>query len=392
MRAISTSLIAFYVVLAQPLPGFAEPGEKPVIAVGTSKTKWSTSGACRGYASTYADTLMDSLRSRISQSGAARIVSRAQMAKLLKEHEMGMVGLTDPNRSKQLGKLLQADYLAAIDFICQPDALEINLNFWDTETGESVFTTVKQLSKLRKYRRALKDITKEIKDFIKSGKKPKAPDEGCGFLIVDSRAFHDASEYIVAQIRSTIPKATGTIEEINTYDESIKVNISHSGYTPWAGLKLKVSRAGEEELGWVYLTKKGHGKIVAGTNDDMSRFEEGDKISSEEFEPKVAIGYIEDVDEDMTCMADKFRERMYTIMQQSDGIEPANDSEIDKIIQRMGPKRSKKDLAKLHKAGVDLLIIGRFLGENGSRRLDFEVISTYDGKRVIDIKRDRIGL
>ena len=117
MRVISAGLIAFYAIIAQPTHSLAEPGEKPVIAVGTSKTKWSSSGACRGYAPTYADTLMDSLRSRISQSGAARIVSRAQMAKLLKEHEMGMVGLTDPNRSKQLGKLLQADYLAAIDFI-----------------------------------------------------------------------------------------------------------------------------------------------------------------------------------------------------------------------------------------------------------------------------------
>jgi 3-keto-L-gulonate-6-phosphate decarboxylase len=59
---------------------------------------------------------------------------------------------------------------------------------------------------------------------------------------------------------------------------------------------------------------------------------------------------------------------------------------------RIGKEVNKKDLESLHKAGVDLMIVGRFLGKAKNRRVELEVISTFDGKKVIDIKRDRIGL
>ena len=79
-------------------------------------------------------------------------------------------------------------------------------------------------------------------------------------------------------------------------------------------------------------------------------------------------------------------------MDEADGVKPAEDSKVQKILMRMGERPHKKDLAKLHKAGVDLLIVGKFLGREGQRKLDFDVLSTYDGKRVIEIKRDHIGL
>ncbi len=364
--------------------------DKKVIAIGKPTTDWRSSGACRGYAPTYANSLAKSLRSRIAETGVFRVVSRRQMGKILKEHEMAMTGITDPDRVKELGKLLQADFLMGVDLICHTKTVEMNVSLWDTETGESAWTKVYEMKNLNKTSRALKDVAKLMKKYGKTGSFGDSTRHEL-FQIVDSKAFHDSTEYIVDRIRYTIPRARGTVEEINVYGETLKVKISYGGFKPWAGLKLKVTRD-DEELGWVFLKKKGRGVIEAGTNDDMSTFEEGDQISSQDFEPKVAIGFIEDVDEGQDEMVGKFKERMYEIMQEAEGVEAAEGKKIEKILQRMGTKTRKKDLAKLHKAGVDLLIVGRFLGENGQRRLDFEVLSTYDGKRVIDIKRDRIGL
>ena len=150
----------------------------------------------------------------------------------------------------------------------------------------------------------------------------------------------------------------------------------------------------DEDIGWLYIkkSKSKRGEFEAGTDGEISAFEEGDQVTSEEFEPKVALGYIEDEDMDNEKLVDMFKERLLEVFEELDGVEPASGSKIDKILDRMGKKKSKKYLAKLRKRGVDLLIVGRLSGENGRRRLDFEVLSTLDGKRVIKIKRDGIGL
>jgi hypothetical protein len=87
-------------------------------------------------------------------------------------------------------------------------------------------------------------------------------------------------------------------------------------------------------------------------------------------------------------MVDLFREGLLKEMSEADRLEPADDRSVEKLIQKMGKKSGKKDLEKLFKKGVDLLVTGRFSGEAGNRRIDFEVLSTYDGKRVTKIKYD----
>jgi hypothetical protein len=311
------------------------------------------------------------------------------MRKILKEHEMAMTGLMDPENAKSLGNFTQAELVMSVEFICLGDVIQLNINTYDIETTEPVYSKVYEMRDMRKTSRALRDITKAMKKFAKTGKLSEGGNNI--WQLVDSKAFYDATEYLVARIRHAVPKAYGEIEDVNTYADSVKVNIKYSGYKPWAGLKLKVTRD-DEELGWVYLKKKGRGVIEAGTNDDMSSFEEGDRVSSEDFEPVVAFGFIEDVDDGRDDMVDKFKERTYEIFGELDGINPAEGKKVMKILNRMGDKAKKKDLAKLHRAGVDLLIVGRFLGPSGKRRLDFEAISTFDGKRVIEIKRDRTGM
>jgi curli biogenesis system outer membrane secretion channel CsgG len=355
-------------VLALSTAAFAQ-AEKKKIVVGDPKTKWAQSSACRGYEPTYADTIARSLRSKIVQTGVYRVVSREQLQKVLREHEMSMTGLSDPTTAKMLGGFLQADLVMATEVLCHPNHVEFIVSLVDVESAEIVFSKAYEMRDLKKTSKAMKDIIDILKKYAKTGQIGDAG-KSEAMMMIDSKALHDASESIISIIEHSVPRVSAKVKDVNVYGETIKVQVRGHG---WAGL---------------YLKKQGSGELEAGTTGDMSSFEEGDTASSEDFKPKVAIGYIEDEDEDNEKMVDLFREGLLKEMSEADRLEPADDRSVEKLIQKMGKKSGKKDLEKLFKKGVDLLVTGRFSGEAGNRRIDFEVLSTYDGKRVTKIKYD----
>jgi curli biogenesis system outer membrane secretion channel CsgG len=379
-RKIGLSVLVFALTLG--LATLAQ-AEKKKIVVGDPKTKWAKSSACRGYEPTYADTIARSLRSKIVQTGAYRVVSREQMKKVLREHEMSMTGLSDPTTAKMLGGFIQADLVMATEVLCHPNHVEFIVSMVDVETAEIVFSKAYEMRNLKKTSKAMKDIVKILKKYAKTGEIGDAG-KSEAMMMIDSKALHDASETIIARIEHEIPTIRAEVKDVNVYADTIKVRVRGRG---WAGMKLKVVRD-DEEIGWLYLKKKGSGEIEAGTTGEMSSFEEGDVGTSEDFHPKVAVGYIEDEDEENEKMVDMFREGLLKEMSAADRLEPAADRKIEKIIARMGNKTKKKYLEKLFKKGVDLLIVGRFSGEAGNRRIDFEVLSTFSGKRVTKIKYD----
>ena len=381
MRKIGLSVLV--IVLTIGLAAVVQAGEKKKIVVGDPKTKWASSSACRGYEPTYADTIARSLRSKIVQTGLYRVVSREQLKKVLREHEMSMTGLSDPTNAKMLGGFLQADLVMATEVLCHPNHVEFIVSMVDVETAEMVFSKAYEMRNLKKTSKAMKDIIKIMKKYAKTGEIGDAG-KSEAMMMIDSKALHDASETIIAVIERSVPHVSAKVKDVNVYAETIKVRVRGRG---WAGMKLKVMRD-DEEIGWLYLKKKGSGELEAGTTGEMSSFEEGDVGTSEDFRPKVAVGYIEDEDEENEKMVDMFREGLLKEMSEADRLEPADDSKVEKIIDRMGSKTKKKSLEKLFKKGVDLLITGRFSGEAGNRRIDFEVLSTFDGKRVTKIKYD----
>ena len=380
MRKIGLSVLV--IVLTMGMAAVAQ-AEKKKIVVGDPKTKWARSSACRGYEPTYADTIARSLRSKIVQTGAYRVVSRDQLKKVLREHEMSMTGLSDPTTAKMLGGFLQADLVMATEVLCHPNHVEFIVSMVDVETAEIVFSKAYEMRNLKKTSKAMKDIVKLLKKYAKTGEFGDAG-KSEAMMMIDSKALHDASETIITILERTVPHVSAKVQDVNVYAETIKVRVRGRG---WAGMKLKVVRD-DEEIGWLYLKKKGSGELEAGTTGDMSSFEEGDMASSEDFKPKVAVGYIEDEDEENEKMVDMFRDGLLKEMSEADRIEPVDDGKVEKIITRMGSKTKKKSLEKLFKKGVDLLITGRFSGEAGNRRIDFEVLSTFDGKRVTKIKYD----
>ncbi len=355
--------------------------EKKKIAIGDPKTQWASSGACQGYAPTYAETIANSMRSRLVETGAFRVMNREQMQKILKEHEMGMTGLSDPATAKVMGQFLQVDMLMGTEVLCHPNFVEFVVSLIDVETTEIVWSKTYQMENLQKVNRALKDIAELLKKYATTGaigEKGKGED----LMMINSKALRDASEAIVSNITRSIPNISAQIEEVNAHADTIKVKV---GSQAWAGMKFKVQRD-DQEIGWIFLKEKGPGSVNAGTTGEISSFEEGDRAVSKDFKPKVAVGYIDDEDEANDKMVEMFTEGLQKELKQADSIELDDDSSTEKALAKMGKNVDKKSLEKLFQKGLDLVITGRFSGGQGNRRIDFEVISAFDGKRVTKIK------
>ncbi|RME23959.1 MAG: hypothetical protein D6806_10370 [Deltaproteobacteria bacterium] len=360
-------------------------GDKPRIAVGDPTTKWASGGACSGVsANNYADSVARSLSTRLVETGAFKVLSRSQIKRIIKEHELVMTGLGDPATAKATGRLLQADFLLVTDVVCHPDHVEFLASLIDVETGEKVWAKTYEMRNLRKTSRALKDIAKLVADYARTGSIGKSAGKTEAMMMIDSKALHDAADAIMSTIERAIPNARATIEEVNPYAGTIRLKVRGRAFP---GLVMKVIRD-DEEVGQLILKKKKRGMWEAVTRDEISSFEEGDEASSEDVKARVAIGYIEDEEEQDDKMVDLFKKGLVEELSQSDKIEVVDSSKVDRLLMRMGQKVRKSYLEKLFKAGVDLLVTGRFSGERGNRRIDFEVLNTVDGKRVTRIKYD----
>jgi len=374
--------LAAILALCVTTAAFAQQPEKKRLAIGEPRTDWAQSGSCHGFAPRFGSTVAAALQAKIGETGAFRMLSRSQIASILKEHSLSMNGMGDPNNAKQVGKFLQADYLLNVEFLCLPDYLQINIMLVDTETAEDVFTKGYEMRDQRKLDVMTKDVAKMLKTWAKTGEVPGGSKASL-FQMIDARAFHDSTEKLIAMVRREIPRAAGKITEVNTYGESIKVKLSY-GSDVMAGLKLKVKRD-EEELGTVFIKKKGRGELEAGTTDDMSAFEEGDLVTTEGWEPMFALARtLEDEEGANEEFAEAFMEKLEEEFPKVEGIQLADSAEVKKVLQRMGPKADKNSLAKLQKAGVDFLLIGRIVGAGDDRQIRFDALNTFDGKRVVE--------
>jgi len=381
-KIIGLASLAAILVLCVASAASAQPAEKKRLAIGEPRTDWAQSGSCHGYAPNFGSTVAAALQGKIGETGAFRMLSRSQIAAILKEHSISMNGMGDPNNAKQVGKFLQADYLLAVEFLCMVDHLQINIKLVDTETAEEVFTRAYEMRDQRKLEVMTRDVAKTFKTWAKTGEFPGVSKAGL-YQMIDARAFHDSTEKLIALITREIPRASGKITEVNTYGETIKVKLSY-GSDVMSGLKLKVKR-GDEELGSVYIKKKGRGELEAATPDDMSSFEEGDLVTTEGWEPSIAVAKtLEDEEGTNEEFAEAFVAKLEEEIPKVEGIQLADGADAQKTLQRMGATADKKSLAKLQKAGVDFLLIGRIAGAGDDRQVRFDVLNTYDGKRVVE--------
>ena len=81
----------------------ADKTQKKRIAVGDFKTDGTQGRACQGHPSNYGDALAANLRTRLVETKAFSVLSREQINKVMREHDMVMGGLADAKKGK-IGK------------------------------------------------------------------------------------------------------------------------------------------------------------------------------------------------------------------------------------------------------------------------------------------------
>ena len=82
--------------------------------------------------------LAEELRRRFAQRPGVRTFERAFLAQALKELQLDMTDLVDPEHARRLGRLLAADAILTGTTVRFPHEVKLNLRLLDTETGHVI--------------------------------------------------------------------------------------------------------------------------------------------------------------------------------------------------------------------------------------------------------------
>ncbi|MCX7021255.1 MAG: hypothetical protein NTW26_03070, partial [bacterium] len=85
-----------------------------------------------------ADAVSDILRTEVIDSGRFRVIERAQLAEVIKEHAFQLSGMVDESTIAEFGKLVGADYVALGSVSVLGGTYTVTLRFIDVETAEAV--------------------------------------------------------------------------------------------------------------------------------------------------------------------------------------------------------------------------------------------------------------
>jgi TolB-like protein len=89
----------------------------------------------RGHDKTVGTISMESLTTAIVESGQFNVVERNKLKTILKELELGSSGLTDAQKVRKLGKLLEADIILTGTFADMGGSWNVNLRLINVSTG-----------------------------------------------------------------------------------------------------------------------------------------------------------------------------------------------------------------------------------------------------------------
>lgn len=89
----------------------------------------------RGHDKSVGTLSMESLTTAMVNSGQFNVVERYKLKTLLDELKIGMTGLSDPKKAKQLGELLQADLILTGTFANLGSYWNVNLRLINVSTG-----------------------------------------------------------------------------------------------------------------------------------------------------------------------------------------------------------------------------------------------------------------
>ncbi len=322
------------------------------------------------------------LETLLVESGKFRVVERKKLQRILKEHELGQMGLTE--MAKSLGSFVETDYLLGGSITPLGDSYSLNAKLIDIESAEIVYAKSTTFKNLKRLRKACQIVVKALAQRVYgtgSGSGSKAE----LFGMSDSRQFFDAAQLIIDVAQTITSNVEGTIDEVN--GKKIYLSITRAiGMRP--GLKLIVegdSFEGTEEMGTIYITKyRKSGRSEASYLEEPQSLSMGMKVKSAGYKNRIVIGKFEDVEEENEDFVKQFRNTTIEAINNADSIEYA--SGTDDLVGQVRPSNLKSKLKQMFMRGADLYLTGRFIGTAGNRRLDLKIYNCYDGKLLKSIK------
>jgi TolB-like protein len=329
------------------------------------------------------------------KSGKVKVFERKKLDKIMAEHSLNMTGLVDATKVKKtVGNLVPVDFLLSGKVVFLGDAYSITVHLVDLESGELTVadeTTFREITGLRV---AVKSIADKIAAAA-VGEEAKTSASAM-FLNTDPKHFYTAAELLTAQLeRGLTWDVEGELGDVDSGSKKVTVELKRAPPEVMEGVRLEVFRdevSGLEKVGEIFVTKhkKGDKKLTAEyyKSPESGDYSLGDKVKSREYKNNVAIGSILDEAEDNDALVKKFRE---TVIEKLGGSSKVNNPDYDDIGDSLGEITGSADgkkMKKIHKKGVDYVILGKFYGSPGGRRTDFTIYNAFSGKKVFDVKFD----
>ena len=334
---------------------------------------------------------------QLIKSGKVRVFERKQMQRILKEHEFNMTGLVDPGKiTKVLGNIVPVDFLLMGKIVYLGDSFSITSRLVDMESAELVLADETTFRDVRGLRIAVKSLAKKFAAAA-AGEEVKASASEM-FLNTDPKHFYRAAELLTKKLeRSLWWDIEGEVGDVDSGSKKVKVEIKRGPNEIYKGVRMEVFRdetGGMEKIGEIYVQKHKKGKkelkakyYKKGAPED-SDFQLGDKVLSRDYKARIAIGNIVDEVEDHEALVKKFRETMIEKLMESRKLGSVEYDEIQNRLDKINGPSEKKKMKKIHKKGVDYIVLGKFYGRPGDRRTDFKVYNAYTGKVILTVKFD----
>lgn len=334
---------------------------------------------------------------QLVKSGKVRVFERKKMASILKEHEFNMTGLVDPTKiTKVLGNMVPVDFLLMGKIVYLGDSFSITCRMVDMESAELVLADETTFRETKGLRIAVKSIAAKFAAAA-AGETVKASASEL-FLNTDPKHFYSAAELLTQKLENGLWwDIEGEMAEVDMSSREAKVEIKRGPSEIPGGVRMEVFRdetTGSEKIGEIFCKKhkKGKREFTAKFHKkgapEGGEFMMGDKVRSRDYKARIAIGNIVDEVEEHEALVKKFRETVIEKLMESRKVGSVEYEDIQDKLSKINGPTDKKLMKKLHKKGVDYIVLGKFYGSPGSRRTDFKVYNAYTGKVLMTVKID----
>lgn len=324
------------------------------------------------------------------KSRKVRVVDEKRATTAVKRFEREMTGLYEQKSIRQIGRFLKADYVVSGQISHTGDAFTMTVHVTNVETLELEMAEDVDFRDSKKMRRAVRSAAKQIAGLISGAGGGKS--RSTKFLNIDARAFYDTADAAIVALRGLDAwRYEGEVDE-ELGGKKVHVKLRHG--RPKPGMPLAVFDEGigtnDRPIGVVYVLEPdemGSGFIAKWIKEkDASKkkrgsFGLGARVSNARYRYRIAVGRVDDEAEDNVDLVTMFRDKMLERLEESDKFIAKSGSGITPVAMELGSgDRRRKNLKKLHAEGVDFVIEGKLIGDPGSRRADFKVISTFTGE------------